>query len=94
MSLETLSRVVSAAHKSAAAANGGTPDEQGAVDILGGLSALLESRLQLHKHATLLTGAAAPTPIPATSTPAPTPPPPAAPRRQSASDSADSYDLK
>ena len=31
----------------------------GALDVLGGLAALLDSRIQLHKHASLLSGAAA-----------------------------------
>jgi len=39
--------------------SGGTPDEKGAIDVLGGLAALLDSRIQLHKHASLLSGAAA-----------------------------------
>jgi len=56
--VESISRVVSAALKSAAAVNGGTPDEKGALDVLGGLAALLDSRIQLHKHASLLSGAA------------------------------------
>jgi hypothetical protein len=59
MSLESISRVVSNALKAAGAVNGGTPDEKGALDVLGGLAALLESRIQLHKRVTLLSGAAA-----------------------------------
>lgn len=51
MSLESIFRVVSHALKSAAEQNGGTPDEKAAMDVLGGLTALLESRVQLHRHA-------------------------------------------
>jgi len=58
MSLESISRVVSNALKAAATVNGGTPDEKGALDVLGGLAELLESRIQLHKRVTLLSGAA------------------------------------
>lgn len=101
MSLESISRVVSNALKAAAAVNGGTPDEKGALDVLGGLAALLDSRVQLHKHVSLLSGGAAnvaatkPNPIAGASHP----PTPAATtpddkRRQIPNDSADSYDLK
>lgn len=101
MSLESISRVVSNALKAAAAMNSGTPDEKGALDVLGGLAALLDSRIQLHKHASLLSGAAAdvaaakPKPIAATSHQAA----PAAAtaddkKRQVPNASGDSYDLK
>lgn len=101
MSLESISRVVSNALKAAAAVNGGTPDEKGALDVLGGLAALLDSRMQLHKHASLLSGGAAdiaaakPKPIAGTShQPAPAPATPGDKRQQVPSDSGDSYDLK
>jgi hypothetical protein len=101
MSLESISRVVSSAHKAAAAANGGTPDEKGALDVLGGLAALLDSRIQLHKHASLLSGGAADAaaakskPIAGTShQAAPAATTPDDKRRQVPSDSGDSYDLK
>ena len=52
MSLESIFRVVSNALKSANEANGGSAEEKAALDVLGGLSAMLEARVQLHKHAT------------------------------------------
>jgi hypothetical protein len=101
MSLESISRVVSNALKSAAAVNGGTPDESGALDVLGGLAALLDSRIQLHQHASLLSGggadgaAAKAKPIAGTShQAAPAAPTPDDKKRQVPSDSGDSYDLK
>lgn len=101
MSLESISRVVSNAFKAAAAVNGGTPDEKGALDVLGGLAALLDSRIQLHKHASLLGGggadaaAAKPKPIAGTSQqPAPAAPTPDDKKRQVPNASGDSYDLK
>lgn len=51
MSLESIHRVISHAYKAASDTNTGTADEKGAVDVLGGLMALLESRLHLHKQA-------------------------------------------
>lgn len=66
MSLESIYRVVSHAHKSASEASGGTLEEKGAVAVLAGLSALLEARIQLHRQATVPASAApasaAPTP--------------------------------
>jgi len=101
MSLESISRVVSNALKAAAAMNSGTPDEKGALDVLGGLAALLESRIQLHKQASPVTSSA-----PAVAAVKPKPPggtsnreEPAAPapddkRRRTPNGSGDSYDLK
>lgn len=101
MSLETISRVVSNALKAAATASGGTPDEKGALDVLGGLAALLDSRIQLHKHASLLSGGAAdaaatkPKPIAGISHQAvPAAAMPDDKKRQVPSDSRNSYDLK
>jgi hypothetical protein len=99
MSLETIYRVVSHAHKSASEASGGTSEEKGAVDVLGGLSALLEARIQLHKQAVTMPAG---TPSIATMKPklaaAPTPTAPTSsvpdPRKQRAASSTDSYDLK
>jgi hypothetical protein len=101
MSLESISRVVSNALKAAAAVNGGTPDETGALDVLGGLSALLDSRVQLHKHVSLLSGSATdiaatkPKPVTGTSPqPAPAATTPDDKKRRMPNDSGDSYDLK
>ncbi len=60
MSLESIYRVVSHAHKSASEASGGTLEEKGAVAVLAGLSALLEARIQLHRQATPVPASAAP----------------------------------
>jgi hypothetical protein len=101
MSLESISRIVSNALKAAAAVNGGTPDEKGALDVLGGLAALLDSRIQLHKHVSLLSGGAVdvaavkPKPVAGTSNqPVPAPTAPDDKRRRKPNDSGDSYDLK
>ena len=99
MSLESISRVVSNAHKAAAAVSGGTPDEKGALDVLGGLAALLDSRIQLHKHASLLGGGAdaagKPKPLAGAShQAAPTAATPGDKRQQVPSEPGDSYDLK
>jgi hypothetical protein len=101
MSLETISRVVSNALKSAAVANSGTPDEKGALDVLGGLAALLESRIQLHKHASPATTSApalAPAkPRPLDGTFNPEQPAASAPddkKRRTPNESGDSYDMK
>ena len=53
MSLESISRVVSHALKAASDVSGGTADEKGALSVLGGLAALLESRIQLHQRASV-----------------------------------------
>lgn len=99
MSLESISRVVSNALKAAAAVSGGTPDEKGALDVLGGLAELLESRIQLHKRATFGgdTGVVTMKPKPVAAAPnreapAPTTPGDKKPRIPDGSD--DSYDLK
>jgi hypothetical protein len=105
MSLETIYRVVSHAHKSAAEASGGTNEEKGAVDVLGGLSALLEARIQLHKQAVTMPSSTpsisalkpklptAPSAPKAAAAAAATPSPD--PRKQrAAGDPADSYELK
>ncbi|HEX4794719.1 MAG TPA: hypothetical protein VH370_13045 [Humisphaera sp.] len=98
MSLESIYRVISNAHKAASEANGGTADEKGVVDVLGGLTALVESRLQLHKRATVpaVGGVAAPSAAaPArVATVAPASPPPAGVKRQTPTQADDSYDLK
>jgi hypothetical protein len=101
MSLESVSRVVSNALKAAAAVSSGTPDEKGALEVLGGLAALLESRLQLHKHASPTTMAAEavaagkPRPLPGTSNrEEPAASAPDDKKRQARSESGDSYDLK
>lgn len=65
MSLESIYRAVSHAYKAASEASGGTAEEQSALDVLGGLSALLESRIHLHKQASSAT-----TTTPTMSTPA------------------------
>jgi hypothetical protein len=96
MSLETISRVVSNALKSAAVANSGTPDEKGALDVLGGLAALLESRIQLHKHASPTTSAPA-KPMSLDGTSALDQPAASAPddkKRRTPNESGDSYDMK
>ena len=101
MSLESISRVVSNALKAAAVANSGTPDEKGAVDVLAGLAALLESRIQLHKHASLVpmsapaVGAVKPKPLGGTSSrEEPAASAPDDKKRRTANESGDSYDLK
>jgi hypothetical protein len=97
MSLESIFRVISNAHKAASEANSGTADEKGVVDVLGGLTALVESRLQLHKRSTVpAVGAPAPTSAaPARAVaPAPSSPAPASARRQTPTQADDSYDLK
>jgi hypothetical protein len=101
MSLESISRVVSNALKSAAVANSGTPDEKGALDVLGGLAALLESRVQLHKHAppaTMSAPALAPMkPKPFEGTSSRDQSAAAAPddkKRRTPNESGDSYDMK
>ena len=53
MSLESISRVVSHALKAASDVSGGTAEEKGALNVLGGLAALLESRIQLHQRASV-----------------------------------------
>ena len=101
MSLETIYRVVSHAHKSASEASGGTNEEKGAVEVLGGLSALLEARIQLHKQA-VTTPAATPSiaalkPKLAAAAPAPTAQTSSVPdprKQREAGGSTDSYDLK
>jgi hypothetical protein len=106
MSLESIYRVLSHAHKAASEVNSGTADEKGALDVLGGLTALLESRIQLHKHAAPATvnppaaappaGAAAkprPTADPATARPVPAPAPDDR-KQRTPSQSGDSYDLR
>lgn len=101
MSLESISRVVSNALKAAVTANGGTPDEKGALDVLGGLAALLDSRIQLHKHVSLLSGGAAgvaavkPKPVAGSSNQAgAAPTTPDDKKRRAANESGHSYDLK
>jgi hypothetical protein len=100
MSLESIYRVISHAYKSASEVNGGTAEEKGALDVLGGLTALLESRIQLHKHSapTPVTapGGAAPQPRPVPSAAAQAQPAPAPDNRKQRvpSQSGDSYDLK
>jgi hypothetical protein len=96
MSLESIFRVVSHAQKSASEQNGGTPEEQAALDVLGGLTALLEARIQLHKHASPATTSAEALAAPAG---APRQEEPVAPaqgyqKQRTASESGDSYDLK
>ena len=107
MSLETIYRVVSHAHKSAAEASGGTNEEKGAVEVLGGLSALLEARIQLHRQATPVPAGAAPASagpaaaakpkLPAAAVAAQrtsAPPVPAVGKKPAGSDADDSYELK
>jgi hypothetical protein len=74
MSLESIYRAVAHAYKAASDASGGTADEKSALAVLGGLSALLESRIHLHKQASLAAPGAASGAAPA----APNPRPPAA----------------
>jgi hypothetical protein len=102
MSLESIYRVISNARKSAADQNGGTADEKAALEVLGGLSALLETRIQLHKHATPATHAAeaqaaVKTPSPAGASAPAAPTPTAAgfkKQRTPPTDVGDPYDLK
>jgi hypothetical protein len=98
MSLESIYRVLSHAYKAASEANGGTADEKGVVDVLGGLTALVESRLQLHKRATVpaASGTGAPSTAPPARAPAPATPSatPGAPKRPTPAQADDSYDLK
>ena len=101
MSLESISRVVSNALKAAAAVNSGTPDEKGALDVLGGLAALLESRIQLHKHASPVTmsapdvAAVKPKPLGVTSNgKAPAAFAPDDKKRRTPNESGDSYELR
>jgi hypothetical protein len=101
MSLESIYRVVSNALKSAQTVNTGSAEEQAAMDVLGGLSAMLEARVQLHRHATPATQAAEaaaktqPTvgaPKPVSSAPVPTAT--GFQKQRKPADSDDSYDLK
>jgi len=99
MSLESIYRVISNAHKAASEANSGTADEKGVVDVLGGLTALVESRLQLHKRAAAapaasVAGATSSVPPARVAAPAPASPTPAAGRRPVPTQADDSYDLK
>ena len=50
MSLEKMSQIISNAFKTAAAVNGGTPDEKHALDALGGLAGLVEARARQSAH--------------------------------------------
>ncbi len=50
MSLEKISQIISNAFKTAAAVNGGTPDEKHALDTLGGLAGLVEARARQSAH--------------------------------------------
>lgn len=101
MSLESIFRVVSHAQKSASEQNGGTPEEKAALDVLGGLTALLEARIQLHKHASPATTSAQaqaavkpklPAGVPGQEAPAPSAQ--GYQKQRTASESGDSYDLK
>ena|SRR5947209_6792363 len=101
MSLESIFRVVSNAQKSAAEQNGGTSEEKAAIDVLGGLTALLEARIQLHRRASpAATSAQAPAAAkPKLPAAAPSPEESAASatgfqKQRPASESGDSYDLK
>src|SRR6185437_5059559 len=100
MSLESISRVVSNALKAAAAVSGGTPDEKGALDVLGGLAELLDSRIQLHKRATFSAGDAEvvtmkPKPVAgASNREVPKVTAPGDRKARAADDSDNSYDLK
>lgn len=101
MSLESIFRVVSHAQKSASEQNGGTPEEQAALDVLGGLTALLEARIRLHKHASPVTTsgpaqAVVKPKLPATASgqEASAPSSQGYQKQRTASESGDSYDLK
>jgi hypothetical protein len=93
MSLESISRVVSHALKAASDVSGGTAEEKGALNVLGGLAALLESRIQLHQRASV----SATSDPNATAMKSKAPPGTANRERPAASttdESGDSYDLK
>jgi hypothetical protein len=100
MSLESIYRVLSHAHKTATEANSGTADEKSVLDVLGGLTALVESRLQLHKRSAPMpvpsTAVSPPTPrpIPGAATPTPPSAAPADPKRRTPNEANESYDLK
>jgi len=97
MSLESIHRVLSHAYKAASEANSGTADEKGALDVLGGLTALVESRIQLHKHAAPTTAVRAAgsllkeRPLPTAAAPTQTP---AESKSPSSTQANESYDLK
>jgi hypothetical protein len=50
MSLEKMSQIITNAFKTAAAVNGGTPDEKHALEALGGLAGLVEARARQSAH--------------------------------------------
>jgi len=100
MSLESIYRILSHAHKDASEANSGTADEKGALDVLGGLTALVESRIQLHKHAAAVPAMSAagappkPRPLPGAAAPTPRSATPADPKPRTPTQANESYDLK
>jgi len=102
MSLESISRVVSHALKAATDASGATPDEKAVLDVLAGLSGLLQSRMQLHKHAApatltaeaLAIAAKAPAPAVAAKHDKPATPMTAHKKEQAPAKADDSYELK
>jgi len=100
MSLESIYRVLSHAHKAASEANSGTADEKGVLDVLGGLTALVESRIQLHKHTAptpVVRAAGSPPqarPLPGAAAQAAPSPTPADPKQRSSTQVNESYDLK
>jgi len=100
MSLESIHRVLSHAYKAASEANSGTADEKGALDVLGGLTALVESRIQLHKHAAPTTAVRAAgsllkeRPLPTAAAQAAPSQTPAESKSPSSTQANESYDLK
>ena len=101
MSLESIYRVVSSALKSASEVSSGTAEEKATLEVLRGLSGMLEARVQLHKHATPATltaeAHAAGKAPPAAGAPRQTKPvatPAGFQKQRPASDAGDSYDLK
>jgi hypothetical protein len=101
MSLESISRVVSHALKAATDASGATPDEKAVLDVLAGLSGLLQSRMQLHKHASpatltaeALATAKVPAPAGAAKHDKPATPMTAHKKEQAPAKADDSYELK